>query len=177
MWWEKAGEEVVKEIVATSSGVREGIDRLLEYLHQRRPHAIWRRMAKLDYEGDVQAIQDWFIAQFPIPHPVAVLWFAFWDVTEGFDLRGSTRWSQNPEDWEWWYHADYNGKSYESSVLVQMHALACEVESPEVVRPKGGVWDLMEYLLTIGYVSLERHRYFAMPILVNFSVAVMIGGL
>lgn len=160
MWWEKEGEQVVKEIVATSSGVREGVDRLLEYLCQRRPHAVWRRMAKLDYESDVQAIQKWFIAQFPIPNAVAVLWFAFWDVTEGFDLRGSTKWSQNPEDWEWWYHADYDAKSYESSVLVGMHELASEVENPEVVHPKGGVWDLMEYLLTIGYVSLAAAQVF-----------------
>jgi hypothetical protein len=161
MWWETAGEQVVKDIIATSSSVREGVERLLAYFEQRHPHPVWKRMAALDYEGDAGAIQAWFVGQLPFPEAVEVLWFAFWDETEGFDLRGSTTWSKDPENWDWWYSDDFRGQSYESAVLVQMHALAREVEDPTVFpHPKGGVWDLMEYLLTIGYIGLVGAQVF-----------------
>lgn len=112
-------------------------------------------MAALDYDADATAIRRWIERQLPVPDPVEVLWLAFWDVADGFDLRGSTKWSKDPEDWEWWYEDDFRGKSYGSPVLKKMHALARKVENPEVFpRKKNGVWDLTDYLLTIGYVGL-----------------------
>jgi hypothetical protein len=160
MWYEKKGENVVKETIATSSGVREGVDRLLTYFNKRRPNPVWKRMAALDFEGDAEDIRKWFATQLPIPDRVEVLWFAFLDETEAFKLRGSTKWSCDPDDWEWWYQAEFRGKTYRSPVLVQMHALAREVENPEKVVPKGGVWELMEYLFTIGYVGLAANQAF-----------------
>lgn len=160
MWWEKKGEQVVKNIIATSCGVREGVDRLLQYFQQRHANRVWKRMSDLNYEADVKSMRKWFSAQLPFPDAVEVLWFAFWDVTEGFDLRGATKWSKHPEQWDWWYEDDFRGDSYESPVLARMHELAREVEDPEFAAPKGGVWDLTEYLLTIGYVGLAAAELF-----------------
>jgi hypothetical protein len=118
-------------------------------------------MADIDYEGDADGIQRWFAAQLPFPDEVEVLWFAFWDVTDGFDLRGSTKWSRDPENWEWWYHDDFRGDSYQSPALIEMHDFARAVEDPaRQPKAKGGVWDLTEYLLTIGYVSLAAAQVF-----------------
>jgi hypothetical protein len=160
MWWESKGEEVVKDTIATSSSVREGVDRLLDYFQKRHPNAVWQKMANLDYEADVKDIQEWFAAQLPFPDSVEVLWLAFWDETVGFDLRGATRWSQDPENWDWWFHDDFHGKSYESPILAGMHTLARKVENPEYPTPKGGVWDLTEFLFTIGYVGLVAAQVF-----------------
>jgi hypothetical protein len=70
---------------------------LLAYCGQRCPHSIWEDMARLDYAGDVAGMQQWLDRQLPIHNAVQVLWFAMWDVTTGFDLRGSTSWSRDPE--------------------------------------------------------------------------------
>jgi hypothetical protein len=155
MWSSTQGEPVVKDVIATAQGVRQGIDRLLRYFNERCPHPIWNEMVALDYEADVAAIQSWLESHYPFPEAVEVLWFAFWDVTDGFNLRGSTHWSKDPEDWEWWYEDDFRGKRYGSPVLEQMHALARRVDDPVIFpRKKNGVWDLTDYLLTIGYVGL-----------------------
>src|SRR5262245_50147113 len=123
MWSSTQGEPVVKEVIANASGVRDGIDRLLRYFNERCPHPIWKEMAALDYEADVAAIQSWLESQYPFPEAVEVLWFALWDVADGFNLGGSTHWSKDPEGWEWWYDNDYWGKQYSSPVLEKMHEL------------------------------------------------------
>ena len=73
MWWELQGEQVVKDTIATSFSVREGVDRLLKYFQIRYPHAVWQKMAHLDYETDVKAIQEWFAEQLPFPDSIEVL--------------------------------------------------------------------------------------------------------
>jgi hypothetical protein len=42
-----------------------------------------------------------------------VLWFAPHDVPKDLDLRGSSKWSRDPDDWQWFYHDDYAGPSYD----------------------------------------------------------------
>jgi hypothetical protein len=157
MWWETEGEDFVKGVFASGAGVRDGVGRLLEYFKLRHPHPVWRRMAALDFDADAESIRDWFVDQFPFPDTLAVCWFAFWDVTTGFDLRGASDWSEDPEDWEWWYHDDYHGDAYESPVLAAMHEL---VDDAEAERVRGGVADLTEFLLTIGYVGLVAGQVF-----------------
>jgi hypothetical protein len=118
-------------------------------------------MAELDYEGETASIQRWLVRQLPQARSVEVFWFAFWDVTVGFELRGASQWSRDPEDWEWWYHDDFHGDDFESDVLNRMHSLAASVDDPTKSRRKeGGVWELMDYLLTIGYVGLAAAQAF-----------------
>ena len=161
MWSSTGGDQTVKEIVATASSVREGINRLLGYFQARCPHPIWNKMAQLDYDQDMWNIHAWLDAQLPLPDAVEVLWFAFWDVTRGFDLRGSSTWSKDAEDWEWTYSDDFRGESYASPVLNQTLTLAREADDPTIFgRPENGVWDLTDYLLTIGYVGLVPAHIF-----------------
>ena len=82
-------------------------------------------------QGGVVALRDWLAGRLPIRADVEVLWFAMWDVTEWFTLRGSSSWSRDPEDWDWWYRDDYDGGEASSPVLVQMHALARAAENPD----------------------------------------------
>lgn len=147
--------EAIGEIAAEAPSLAEGMERLVEYCRQRYPDPVWHDMLRLDYAGCVGAMQTWFSGQLPIPERVQVIWFALWDVTTGFDLRGSSSWSRDPEDWDWWYHDDFSFGSYGSPVMNAMNELARRAEDPEEGPDvEGGVWELMDSVLTLGYVSL-----------------------
>lgn len=147
-------ERATNHILSHHSTMPERFAALVAYCDDRCPHPIWEKMASLEYAEDVAGMQRWLEQQLPVRDAVQVLWFAMWDVTTGFDLRGSTSWSRDPEDWEWWYRDDFSGGSYQSHVLEQMHALASEVEDPEKPTADDGVWELTDLYLTLGYISL-----------------------
>ena len=154
-----AGYRAIKEVVAQGPAVAEGMRRLVDHCEERYPHQIWKEMRELPYPGGADAIEAWFAARLPIPAQVAVLWFALWDVTTGFDLRGSSSWSRDPGDWEWWYHDDFDAGAYESRPLEDMHELARRVEDPnEGPDVEGGVRELMDDVLTLGFVSLAAQQ-------------------
>ena len=145
--------------MARYADVAEGMGRLLDHCAQRYPHPVWKEMRRLDYVDATEAMQGWFLERLPIPARVQVLWFALWDMTTGFDLRGSSRWSRDPDDWEWWYHDDFYAGSHESRPLEQMHELARRVEDPDDGPDvEGGVWELMDDVLTLGYISLAAQQ-------------------
>ncbi len=163
---------LIEQVVAQHPNLPDGMAALVEHCAQRYPHPIWDETARIDYSSDVNAMQAWFLDQLPIPEPVEVVWFALWDVATGFDLRGSTSWSRDPEDWDWWYHDDFQAGSYESRVLEDMHDLARQVEDPEEGPDvPGGVWELTESLLALGYVSLA-----AVHVLRSVDVAAVLAG-
>ena len=149
------GYGVIKQVLSLNSALPEGMAALLRYCKQRYPHPVWEETARLDYAADAWAMQTWFLEQLPIADSVKVVWFALWDVPTGLNLRGSSSWSRDPEDWEWWYDDDFEAGSYESPVLAEMLELARQVEDPEEAPDvPGGVWELTEMVLTLGYVSL-----------------------
>lgn len=147
-------EAALSDIVSRHEAMADRFAELLAYCSQRCPHPIWQQLSQLDYAEDVAAMQRWLERQLPIPDAVQVIWFAMWDETTAFDLRGSTSWSADPEDWGWWYEDDFSGGTYHSPVLQQMHALAGAVEDPEQPTSDDGVWELTDLCLTLGYVSL-----------------------
>ena len=149
------GYGAVKEILTKHSDLGDGVEALLRYCKQRCPHPAWDEMAGLPYAADADAMRAWLVGRLPIPDAVEVVWFAPWDVVTGLDLRGSTSWSRDPEDWEWWYRDDFDAGGYESPVLAGMLDVARRAENPEdgpdIV---GGVSELTDWVLAAGYVSL-----------------------
>lgn len=166
------GGAAVKRILSGSFDLPDGMEALLGYCRRRYRHAAWDEMAALDYAADARAMGNWFRGQLPIPDAVQVLWFALWDVVEGFDLRGSTSWSGDPDDWEWWYHDDFDAGGRASAVLASMLAVAARAEDPnEGPDVPGGVYELTEMVLSLGYVSLA-----ALQIMQAVDPAELLGG-
>jgi hypothetical protein len=156
-------ERTMNEILLAHPDASSRIAALLAYLGERCPHAVWEDMASLDYAGDVERMQRWIEGQLPIRGDVQVLWFAMGDETTTFDLRGSSVWSRDPDDWDWWYEDDFAGGTYQPPVLEQMHALARGVEDPdEEPTADDGVWELTDFCLTLGYVSVAAAQILGM---------------
>ena len=151
--------DTIEDVLRRELGVTDGMQALLSHCNDTAPNRVWEEMAALDYEGGVNDIRAWLLQRAPIGDDVEVLWFAMWDVTTGFDLRGSTSWSRDPEDWEWWYHDDFNAGSCTPPILDAMHALARGADDPdgdadEDAGDGQGVYGLTDLLLTLAFVSL-----------------------
>lgn len=129
-----------------------GMSALLGYCDQRRPHPVWSAVASLDYDGDVPRMEAWLRRKLPIRPDVEVLWLALWEVLEGFDLRGSSSWSRDPEDWQWWFTDDYSAGSYRSGVLQDMYQAAAGADDPLGTRPS--LVELVDWVAGAGYVAL-----------------------
>jgi hypothetical protein len=135
-------------------GVSEGMHALLDYCEKQRPHPVWEEIAALDYRGGVDSLRASLLEQVPISDDVEVMWFAMWDVSSGLDLRGSSSWSRDPDDWEWWYHDDFDGGPCRPSVLRAMIDLARQADDPVPVSDEMRIYPLTDTLLTLGFVSL-----------------------
>ena len=133
--------EELKQIVARGSDVSDGMAALLASCRERYPDPTWDLIGGLDYRGAAEDLRAWLLEQ-TIPDPVEVIWFAMWDVTTGFDLRGSTSWSRDPENWDWWFHDDFAAGSYQPPILGEMHDLARQVEDPNAgPTPPAAFWN------------------------------------
>ena len=142
----------VKRVVATTSTFPQGMAALLEYCRTSHPHPVWEQMERLDFGADSEAVTAWFAGRLPIPRDAVVLWFAPWDMAEGFDLRAAPAWSRDAENWEWWYDGDVSMGSYRSRVLTRVLALARDADQGAATGP--GVYQLTEWVLALGYLCL-----------------------
>ena len=167
MWWEEAGESVLRKVIFIATGVDEGVAQLIWYFRSRCPHAVWDQIALLDYQGDAASIRSWFLRQLPRSANDGIFFFAFWDVTDGFSLGGAESWSIEPDGW--WFEGNFRGESYGSPVLKKMRQMAKDAD-PFPHKP-GGVFELVEYLLTIGYVALTATQMFR-----NNDLGQLLGG-
>ena len=147
--------DAIKRVVADHHSVSDGMAALISDCEHRSRHAAWDQLRGLDYEEAATDLRAWLLEKAPIPDRVEVVWFAMWDVTTGFDLRGSTSWSRDPEDWEWWFRDDFEAGSYEPPILIQMHDLARQADDPDAEEPQDeGVFELTDIWLSLGFVSL-----------------------
>ena len=145
---------LIKRALDRHSSVSEGMEALITECQQHHPDPAWESFREFDYNAAVEDLRKWLLER-TIPDQVEVIWFAMWDVTTGFDLRGSTSWSRDPENWEWWYDDDFDAGWYQPPVLVQMHDLAREVDDPDADDPpEDGVYELTDICLSLGFVSL-----------------------
>ncbi len=146
---------VIKRTLDRDCSMSDGMAALITACQQHCPDPAWDRFRELGYRAAADDLRQWLLERAPIPDRVEVIWFAMWDVTTGFDLRGSTSWSRDPEDWEWWYHDDFDAGGYEPPVLLQMHNLAREADDPDAEDPPDeGVFELNDVCLSLGFVSL-----------------------
>jgi hypothetical protein len=127
---------------------------LFDHCKEKRPHPVWDELAALDYEAGAEYLKAWVLEQVPISDDIEVLWFAMWDVSEGLDLRGSSSWSRDPDDWEWWYHDDFDAGACAPPVLAAMNELARQADDRAPVNDEMGIYRLTDTLLTLGFVSL-----------------------
>src|SRR5207244_3605392 len=77
-----------------------------------------------------------------------------------FSLRGSTKWSRDPENWKWWYDDDYSGPQFKSKIMAYAFERAeihDEAESTRKRRAKhapDNSENVTEMFFSLGYFGL-----------------------
>ena len=137
-----------KALLQSRYGFRRGIATLLDQCRDHYPSELWDVLASYDYESEYKRFEK----AWPGPRSrsraredVEVFFLALEDVPYGFDLRGSTRWSADPDDWEWWYDDDYFGP-YIGSKLMKFafeQAEAHDSEEPPQRAAAKNSWEVM----------------------------------
>lgn len=100
----------LKAILQSRLRFEKGIDLLLQTCREHCPDPFWDTIAEYDYAAELERFIRWFtvdVTHKAPPDNIEVLWFAPHDVETDLDLRGSSQWSRDPEDWQWFYHDDY----------------------------------------------------------------------
>lgn len=125
----------VKEVLQSRLGFGGGVTKALDLCRTHCPHPSWDEVAALDFDAERERMLRFWrdVSRRPPPEPVDVLWIAPHDLPTSFNLRGSSRWSRDPDDWKWFYEDDYQGPTYESRVLRR----AAEMTESEEPVPKG----------------------------------------
>lgn len=124
----------LKSILQTRALFRGGVQRLLETCRAHCRDAVWDKIA-VDYDEECKRLIRWYsrsVGRMPPPDDIEVIWIAPHDVPTNFNLRGSSQWSRDPDDWQWFYHDDYCGPAYESELV----ATANELTDDEFAVPK-----------------------------------------
>ena len=109
-----------KAILQADSGFNNSIRNLLATCRKHCPDDAWNKISEYDYDAEAHSLETWWMnSVVPNTPPVAidVLWIAPHDVPENFDLRGSTKWSKDPNEWEWYYDDDFMGPTFESRIM------------------------------------------------------------
>jgi hypothetical protein len=100
-----------KKILYRNLSVEEGFDAILKECHRRHKEAYWDQCRKLPLQEDVEHIRAYLrkaLTHSDRPSKdVCVLWLGLHDCADRFNLRGSSEWSNDPDDWEWCGSDDY----------------------------------------------------------------------
>src|SRR5688572_16563745 len=111
----------LKSILQSRAQFRGGVQRLLETCRAHCPDPVWDTIAEFDYDAECKRLIRWYsrsVGRKPPPDNIEVIWIAPHDVPTGFNLRGSSKWSRDPKDWQWCCHDDYGGPAYESKLVL-----------------------------------------------------------
>lgn len=103
---------LTKKLLHKNLSLDESIQLILETGNRACPDPLWKKWEKLPFVTDVSHLERYMTRA--LIHPrrapskkIQVIWLGLLDVEEGFDIRGSSSWSKDPDDWEWWGNDDY----------------------------------------------------------------------
>lgn len=109
-----------KLLLQSRVGFAGGIKKLLDQAREDFPSALWEELAGQDFQAEYERFAKWWPGRksdcFP-EDDIEVLFQGLEDVPYGFDLRGSSTWSRDSEDWKWWYDDELIASSYRSEVM------------------------------------------------------------
>jgi hypothetical protein len=109
-----------KSLLQSRCSYKSGINRLLDECQTQFPSPLWDELAQRDYSREYQRFERWWPKRsargYP-PESIEVLFIALEDFPLGCTLRGSSKWSRDPEDWQWWFDDDYFGPYYRSEIM------------------------------------------------------------
>ncbi len=136
---------------------------LIERCRADYPSALWDELAACDYDAELSRLLAWWPKPNSRESPsdqVEVLFLALEDVPCSFDLRGSTTWSRDPNDWLWWRDDDYSGPQFESEVMrfaferSEVHDEAESQRQPRTSDQASNSWEVLEMFFSLGYFGL-----------------------
>lgn len=109
-----------KRLLNSGQGFAGGIKELLKQAEEDFVSPLWEELAAQDFQAEYERFAQWWpkpkSKEFPEDEYV-VLFLGLEDVPYGFDLRGSSTWSRNPDDWGWCYTDEMLGMSYGSEIM------------------------------------------------------------
>jgi hypothetical protein len=148
----------LKTILQSRLQFRAGVERLLDTCREHCPDSAWDTIADYDYTAELDRFTRWYsdnVACNVPPNDVEVLWFAPHDIPTDLDLRGSSKWSRDPEDWQWFYHDDYDGPSYTSKLVTEAYWLTdYEGIVPKRTSPANHPHEVVEFVYSLGIYGL-----------------------
>lgn len=166
--------EQVERIVQSEINVQTGFSQLLEYSQAKWQHDIWRQVAELNVEEDVEQLNIWLqqvLAKEPPPDNIKAYWFGLFnpvlengEVTCGLYVSGSTQFDSSTSDWACRDEDSYlpEGRYANSQILRQIYSLVADTK----VALAG------EYVLCLGYACLAVKHIFnnsLKPVVVGFD--------
>lgn len=109
-----------KLLLQSRRGFAGGVKELLKQAAEDFPSSLWEEVTAQDFEAESQRFAEWWPRKENESFPrddIEVLFLGLEDVPYGCDLRGSSTWSRDPEDWDWWYNDELLGTSYRSEIM------------------------------------------------------------
>ena len=102
----------IRKLVASERSVSDSMDEVVSICARDVPHSDWRRLAALDYEGDVTLLASWIETVFkkqPAPFAIRGLWFGLYNPSDGVkawaDMYVDSMAQYDPDDeelsWLW----------------------------------------------------------------------------
>lgn len=149
-----------KELLQSRFGYRSGITRLIDQCRSDYPSPFWDELAECDYDAELNRLVGWWPAPQNPDHPsdaVEVLFIALEDLPYSFKLRGSTTWSRDPEDWQWWYNDDYSGPQFKSQIMdfafeqSEIHDQAKPAKNRRRKNAATNSYEVVEMFFSLGY--------------------------
>src|SRR5262245_17950012 len=120
MYLFKHAYPAAKRLLQSRISYRAAMKKLIDLCRADCASPLWDELAECDYESELNRLIDWWPARRrrkAPPDGVEVLFVALEDVPYSFTLRGSTKWSRDPKEWDWWYDDDYMGPRFESKIM------------------------------------------------------------
>jgi hypothetical protein len=168
-YYQKA-HRAAKKLLQSSGTLRFRIERALSACQSQYASPLWAELLDCDYAGEMRRYRKWWSKEVRANFPgtdVEVLFIALQDLPVGFTLRGSTEWSRDPNDWAWWYHDNYRGPGFESSIMsIEMAFARAEIHDQRSVQcdipdKAKNSWEVLEQyfsLVLYGSLTLELIR-------------------
>ncbi len=152
-----------KKLLQSRLGFQAGLAALLDACRIHYHSPFWDELAACDFDAELKRFGQWWPKPKSRISPagdVDVLFIALGDYPRSFDLRGSTKWSRDPDDWQWWYHDDYSGPQFSSEIMgyaldrAEAHDKAAPPQPRRVKDASQRSQEVVEMFFSLGYFGL-----------------------
>jgi hypothetical protein len=158
-----------KQILYKHPTPKHGVELILKRCQHVVHNPFWSSCREWDFETDRIRIREWLFRA--LTHPrrrpkkdITILWLGLHDVEDRFDLRGSNKWSKDPEDWGWCAQDDYC--FYEDDPPQLMAGCGSKImegwcsEMPESVTKLKNAHQMGSWFATLVYAALLGEEFF-----------------